>query len=146
MKNRFTRFLVLAALASFASFSSFAADLIVNISGVHTAQGKVFIALYASEAQMKNRQPLQAQIIEAAKRTVGGKVNVTFTDLAPGSYAVGVFHDSDDNGKLSGNLSGMPTEPYGFSNNAEGLFGPPSFEEAALTIGSDNVRIAIHLK
>ena len=29
----------------------------------------------------------------------------------------------------------MPTEGYGFSNGAVGFMGPPSFEDAAVTVG-----------
>ena len=32
------------------------------------------------------------------------------------------------------NLVGMPTEGYGFSNDAAGSFGPPAFEAAAVEV------------
>ena len=32
-------------------------------------------------------------------------------------------------------MIGIPTEPYAFSNNAPLRFGPPSFADAALSVG-----------
>ena len=39
----------------------------------------------------------------------------------------------------------MPTEGYGFSNDAQGFLGAPSFDAAAVTIGEVDVRAAISL-
>jgi len=41
-----------------------------------------------------------------------------FTGVAAGHYAFSVFQDVDEDGDLNTNLLTMPTEPYGFSNNA----------------------------
>ena len=43
----------------------------------------------------------------------------------------------DGNGILDKNFFGVPTQPYGFSNKAEGFLGPPSFEDAAIEIDAD---------
>ena len=53
-------------------------------------------------------------------RAIAGTQTVVFTELKPGAYAVITFHDENDNGKLDENASGLPTEGYGFSNDAEG--------------------------
>jgi uncharacterized protein (DUF2141 family) len=149
MKDHLTRAFArtaLAAIAGATSFSSLAGDLVVEISGVQSAEGVVFAGLYENAAQMKSDQRFKAQQVEAAKRTPDGKVHVTFSNLPSASYVVAVFHDSDNNGKLTTNFMGMPTEPYAFSNNAVGSFGPPGFEAAALEIGNDNVQTSITLK
>ncbi|MFX8281946.1 DUF2141 domain-containing protein, partial [Acinetobacter baumannii] len=44
-----------------------------------------------------------------------------------------VFQDANGNGRLDMNAMGMPVEPFGFSNDAVGNFGPPRFEQAVLT-------------
>jgi uncharacterized protein (DUF2141 family) len=41
------------------------------------------------------------------------------------------FQDEDDSGKLKTDELGIPTEGYGFSNNAHGSSGPPKFGQAA---------------
>lgn len=57
---------------------------------------------------------------------------VRFDDVPEGQFAIKAFHDEDVDGRLSCGLMGMPKERYGFSNNARGLFGPPSFKDAAV--------------
>jgi uncharacterized protein (DUF2141 family) len=43
------------------------------------------------------------------------------------------------------NVLGIPTEAFGFSNNASGSFGPPKFEAARFTVKGDTVhRISIN--
>lgn len=51
--------------------------------------------------------------------------------------AIAVFQDIDGNGKLTKNQMGIPREPYGFSNNARGMFGPPAFKQAAFELGPE---------
>jgi hypothetical protein len=40
---------------------------------------------------------------------------------------------------------GVPIEGYGFSNDAQGFLGAPSFDAAAVTIGDADVSTAISL-
>jgi uncharacterized protein (DUF2141 family) len=53
--------------------------------------------------------------------------------------------DKNKNGKLDKNYLGIPTEAYGFSNNARRTFSAPSFEEAEVNLNSD-LAISITLK
>ena len=64
---------------------------------------------------------------------------------APGRYAVRAFADENGNGKLDTNLLGMPTERYGFSNDAKGNRGAPDFEAAAIGVDAD-LQTVIHLR
>ncbi len=57
-----------------------------------------------------------------------------------------MFQDENGNQDLDTNLLGLPSEHYGFSNDAMGVFGPPSFEKAAFKVGSENLSIAIELR
>lgn len=62
------------------------------------------------------------------------RVSIMFPDIPEGRYAIKAFHDVNDSGALDTNWMGIPNEPYGFSNDARGTFGPPSFEDAAITV------------
>jgi uncharacterized protein (DUF2141 family) len=70
---------------------------------------------------------------------------VVFSKLPAGSYAVAVYHDKKNNKNLEKNYLGIPTEAYGFSNNARRTFSAPSFEEASFMV-SDHKIINITLK
>jgi uncharacterized protein (DUF2141 family) len=47
---------------------------------------------------------------------------------------VAAFHDEDRNGEIKRGLFGRPREGYAFSRNAHAPFGPPDFEDAAITL------------
>ena len=83
-----------------------------------------------------------AGVVGAIMRpAAAGTLRVVFADVAPGAYAVAAFHDGD--GKLTQNFLGMPAEGFGFSKGAVGFMGPPSFADAAVTVGEGNARLAV---
>ena len=52
----------------------------------------------------------------------------TITDLEFGAYAMALYQDVNSNGKIDKNLIGIPTEPYGFSNNYKPTVKAPAFK------------------
>ena len=74
-----------------------------------------------------------------------GSVKASFANLAEGEYAVSVIHDLNRNGKLDSNLIGIPVEPFGFSNDAKGTFGPPAFDQAKFKLGVAHKTITVRL-
>ena len=59
--------------------------------------------------------------------------------------AVAVFLDTNNNQKLDTNLFGVPTEPYGFSNNPKVVFSAPTFNECSFTPNTTQ-KVSITLK
>lgn len=68
-----------------------------------------------------------------------------FEDIPPGTYAMAVVHDENMNGKLDTNWMGMPTEGYGFSNNAKALLDAPSFSAASFLYDGRNIDLTMRL-
>jgi len=68
-----------------------------------------------------------------------------FSDIAPGTYALAVVHDENFNGKLDANWLGIPTEGYGFSNDATAALGAPSFSAASFPYNGQNLDLTIGL-
>ena len=64
----------------------------------------------------------------------GSTVTVEFATLPAGDYAIRFYHDVDGDGELDTNLMGIPSEPFGFSNNARGNFGPASWADSVFTV------------
>ncbi|USG61955.1 DUF2141 domain-containing protein [Sneathiella marina] len=127
---------VAAAIGAFTVSFAAAADLRVNVQGIRSSDGTIRIALHDGEKGFpKDRKPVAAQ----AQNAVPGSLVFIFSGLQPGNYAVTLFHDENGNEKLDSNLFGIPTEGYGFSNNARGSLGPPSFVEAVIEIKTSNV-------
>lgn len=138
----------LAAVAAVLSLSSAAraADgattLRVTIE-TKNAGGVAAVALYDGPGRFAKADGAFRQ----AKAPVsGGRATVTFEGLPPGTYALGVFHDVNGDGRLNTLPVGLPTEPYGFSRGARGAFGPPKFAAAAFVVKGGVVTETVRLK
>lgn len=118
-----------------------AGDLTVVVSGVTKAEGQVMVALFNDPAGFPRGKVLNGQMTPAKP----GQVEVVFKDLAPGSYAVSAYQDLNGNQRLDANMVGMPTEPFGFSRDAKGQFGPPKFDDAVVKVGAEPQRIQFKL-
>ena len=97
---------------------------------VEVLEGKVMVALIKGAEAYENGDPIKQYVAEANK----SPLVFTAEDLEPGEYAVRAFHDIDGNGELNMNMMGIPTEPFAFSNNAAGMFGPASFDQAKFDV------------
>jgi len=125
----------LMLLGLLATGSAQAVDLNLSIRNLGSDKGTVYVALYDSADSFKSRgKGLAGQYIPV----YGSTVTATFRGLQPGRYALSVFHDEHGNGKLDTNLLGLPTEPYGFSRDAVGTMGPPTFDAAAIDLKEDS--------
>ena len=72
-------------------------------------------------------------------------ISVEIANIKTGVYSISLFHDENNNGVLdTKGFFGIPSEPYGFSNNPSTTFGPPSFEKCAFLIDKDK-QISIEL-
>jgi uncharacterized protein (DUF2141 family) len=76
---------------------------------------------------------------------INKKVIVVIESLEYGEYAVRVFHDENKNEIIDTNLLGIPTEDYGYSNNASSWFGPPSWEKAKFIFNKPEMTIEIEV-
>ena len=102
--------------------------LYVKVKKVSSTEGKVSVTLFDTEQNwLKKGQTVQVDASDP-------EVVVKFDNVPSGVYAVSVMHDKNSNGKLDTMMFGIPTEAYGFSNNAKGHFGPASFEDSAFSI------------
>ena len=72
------------------------------------------------------------------------QADACFALSAPGTYAVAVYHDANDNHHFDRTLIGLPAEGYGFSNNVVPLL-LPSFASARITVPAGDTRIVIRL-
>ncbi|NML06691.1 DUF2141 domain-containing protein [Sphingomonas sp. G-3-2-10] len=108
-----------------------AATLTLHFEGIREAKGAVMIAIYKDEASWNGGAPVRVAMLQVAQ---GNEVKVE--GLAPGRYAVKVFHDADGDGKLTMNPFGIPIEPFGFSRDAVGDRGSPAWDAAAFEIGA----------
>ena len=136
-----TGLLTVAALAGVVAVPLPAADLAVEVRGIRSGDGRLYVAVHAPET--KGKFPATSGTIAAVQQSANvGALRFILRDLPPGRYAVNAFHDENDNGELDTNLVGIPSEGYGFANDPDSSFGPPDFEAAAVNVG-DAAEVAV---
>ena len=119
-----------------------AGELRVRLVGVTDAVGSVRAALFTSGADFEAGKQAAGHFTRAA----AGPIEIVFAGLEPGRYGISAFHDVNANDDLDTNLLGMPTEPFGFSRNARGRFGPPTFDDLAVEVGDDVTVLEVELQ
>ncbi len=108
-------------------------DLTINVKGFPSSKGDAYIGIY----RVSDDFPVFGKQYKGKTTTISGNVSqVVFSKLPAGSYAVAVYHDKNNNKVLDKNYLGIPTESYGFSNNARRTFSAPSFSEAAVVVNN----------
>jgi len=133
--------------ALFLSVPLAADELVVTINNIKEA-GEIHVALYdnaeAFEADRGEKGGAAPGITQGTIEFVeAGSVTYRY-EVAPGTYAIGIFHDVNLNNRLDNYFFGVPKEQYGFSNDARGFMGPPSFNDAAFSV-KGRTEIAITL-
>ena len=114
-----------------------AAQINVVIKGLESNKGTVRIALYNSKDNYNS-----GKVFKTAEATINNNTaKCTFNSIPFDTYAIKFYHDKNENKKLDKNFFGMPTEGYGFSNDASGNFGPASFEDAKFIVNKKLISI-----
>jgi len=134
----------LVAVLVFTNLLTFAFAQSASCPGIHVivlnirnSTGTIACALFDSPEGF----PIEA--LNSAMNAMVTKVRNTkarcdFEDIPPGTYALAVIHDENMNGKLDTNWLGIPTEGYGFANDARALLGAPSFFAASFEYAGES--------
>ena len=142
-----TAFIGLLTLSLLPCTAANADELTVRVDNIKEA-GEIHIAIYDSaeafEADQGEKGGAAPGITQGTIEMVEpGSVTYRY-ELPPGTYAIGIFHDANLNNRLDNYFFGVPREQYGFSNNARGFMGPPSFEDAAFSVdGKTEISIGL---
>lgn len=137
-------FFLIAALATGGANPANAGDIALTVETAE-AGGRMFVRLLA-EADAEDF-PGGDGIGQSMAVDGRRSLHFHFPAVAAGRYAISVFQDVNGDGELNANLLGMPSEPYGFSNNARGAFGPAKFQDAAFAVPAEGeVRLGITVK
>lgn len=138
MKKSFLTFVVMIlALTSVIAQGS----IEVTVKNIKEAKGSIRVGLFDKEENFLEK-PIEGKVVKASN----GDVTVVFEGLAPGNYAISIIHDENDNGELDSNMMGIPKEGFAFGNNAMGMFGPPDFDKAKISVNGQKVKQEITLK
>lgn len=120
------------------------AELEVRVERLRSGKGVLHLCLTRSAAHF----PDCSSDPQAVKRTVAAAAAgeaVRFTGIAPGAWALSVFHDENRNEKLD-TLVGIPREGFGFSRNPTVRFGAPKFSSVRVDLGPGITRQTVRMQ
>lgn len=124
MKN-----LLIIAILLQCAFLSSAQKLIIELPEPESQKGNLMVGVYTSNDDFPSVPSITQKI------TVQGNFKkILDMDLSAGTYAVSVYHDLNENGKLDRNIVGIPKEPVAFSNIDRLRMGPPKFKDASFSL------------
>jgi uncharacterized protein (DUF2141 family) len=120
-----------------------AARLIVTIQGTRSGNGYFYVALFSTPGGFPDGDySIQQTELKAAPEPL----NVVFNDLAPGTYAVGAYHDENNNRRLDTDFIGYPKEGYALSNGIRAVFSRPRFIDASFPVGGEDAHVILRIK
>ena len=135
--------ILMAMLALWLSPCLWAADLEIEVHSARNDKGTMNFYLYhEKDAASFLKDGFQGFACKVYSPIQGGKAVAKCPDLAPGVYALSLFHDENTNFNFDLNFVGLPKEGYGFSNNLKPL-GAPKFAEAQFKIGAEPIKLTI---
>lgn len=125
------------------SFQSIAADtfsISVDIKNLRNDFGRVKIHLFNNDDGFptKGKKAYITRFLPISQL----KASCEFANLPQGSYAIAYFHDENENSLLDTNWIGLPSEGFGFSNDAFNLLSLPSFNDAKIEL-RENIQISL---
>jgi len=100
----------------------------VSVNDLRSNEGVILIRLLDDKEKQVQQQ------IAVIKE---GTMEVYFKNVTAGKYAISYFHDENNNQEMDTGTMGIPKEGYGFSNDARGFMGPPSFKEQVFEVSRD---------
>jgi uncharacterized protein (DUF2141 family) len=111
-------------------------------------KGTMYLAIYDNSTSFdqdnKNKNVNKNRWVKSIVEVVNKNSFTKNVELKKGVYAISLFVDSNNNKIIDKNLLGIPTEQYGFSNNATGFLGSPSYNDASFNLINDlNIKISL---
>ncbi|HEX9955576.1 MAG TPA: DUF2141 domain-containing protein [Allosphingosinicella sp.] len=135
--------LSLPLLALLPAAAAPASNVEIKIEKLRNAKGVVHLCLTANAAFF----PDCAGDPKAKKKSVAASNagSVTIPGVAPGAYALSVFHDENGNTKFDTFLK-IPKEGFGFSRNPTVRFGAPKFAQVRFEVGGGIARQTVRMQ
>ncbi len=133
---------IISILALF-SFSN-SIDCVFTLENIHVKKGKIYYIVYDSDSSFLDESKA------IIKHTLDFKPDSNSLDIEikvpkDGYYALMVFHDINDNGKLDKNFFGIPKEPIAMSNNFKPKFKSPTFQDVKVFVDKKNFKFNLKL-
>ena len=141
LNNSIRKILMLLTVLCYSTVAYAQGNLKVTATGYKDRDGELRVGLF-NDADDFPEKAIAGKVV----KILGDSTTVVFEGLPPGDYAISIIHDRNSNGELDTNAFGIPKEGFAFGNNAMGLFGPPSFDKARITLRNGTVIQVLNLR
>lgn len=133
-----TTMILIAIPAALAATPAAAGTVTVDLAGIRAGTGDLYVTLQTQGQFMQ----LAGSHNEIVAKPAAGARSVTFTNVAPGTYAASAWHDLNGNKTLDVNAAGAPTDGWAMVN-ADKLRAKPAFDQVSfpVTAAARNVKL-----
>lgn len=104
----------------------------LTVEGIKSDAGLIALTVYPDDSRRFLRKKGSHYVRRVKARS--SQTRICFIVPQPGVYAIAIYHDANANEKLDRSGMGLPTEGFGFSNDASTLFGLPSFQSVRIRL------------
>ncbi len=114
--------------------------LVLVIDNLESPSAPVEISVYSP----RDKFPTADGQMKKYRFTPSGRqLTVELKDLDYGQYAVATYQDLDADGQIGKNIVGIPTDPYGFSNNYKPRIKAPGFKDCEFAYNDQSAPVSI---
>jgi uncharacterized protein (DUF2141 family) len=153
MRSKFTIVLlaVLVSVVPEVAKAQLTGSLTVEVQGLQSQAGNVCFKLFNGSQGFPNNNDSAVRrtcvaIVENLPEPPDAPFSHTFIDLPAGTYAVAIYHDSNGDEQLNRGTFGIPTEGYGFSNDAPATNAPARYEDAVFLLAGSRTTVPIRMR
>ena len=137
-------FLIVVTLSIFVWSQLSSGEIKILVSNIEEKKGTIHYGLYNNSKLFPEESGKILGGYEEVSKVIEN--GLLIDDLDESNYAIAIFHDKNSNNKFDTFFS-IPTEKFGFSNNAKVFLSPPKFEDASIFVGKNSiVEIMIELR
>ncbi|MCB8882455.1 DUF2141 domain-containing protein [Acidisoma cellulosilytica] len=117
--------------------------LLMTVTNIRHAGGNITFTLYGDDPAkfLAHHGSIDIMRVPVTANSVQG----CFALSGPGTYAVAIYDDANNNHRFDKTFLGLPAEDYGFSNNPRNLLAPPGFHAVAFTVTAAGAHITMSL-
>ena len=116
--------------------------LTLIVTNLASDDGPVIVGVYGP----KNNFPDPKDQLKVYKFVPNGKtLTAQIDDIGYGDFALAIYQDVNNNGKIDKNMIGIPTEPYAFSNNYRPKVKAPNYKNCQFCYNRDSNIVAMKM-
>jgi uncharacterized protein (DUF2141 family) len=126
-----------------AAMAAVTVDVKLSVTNLRNSKGQLMVCLTKNPKAF----PDCTKDTSALKKLVpaSSASNITFSNVASGTYAIAIVHDENKNDKMDLRIF-IPREGFGFSRNPKIGMGPPKFKSASFTVSDSDVNQSVKMK